>query len=207
MSENIISTVDDFKAYLRDNLSEKRYLHSLGVAETTEKVLLHYNCNNYVKTWNGFSAGEFCGLCHDIAREKGDKGLLEYCDSRGLEISQVERLSPVLVHGLVSAHMARSLCGDYPASWYRAVCEHTTGAAGMDQLSLALFIADFIEPGRRFLTDEDRKRYLSEDSIARCAYAILCDMMEHWKRKGYHDASENSVALKADLEIRIRSGE
>ncbi len=207
MSEFIISTVEDFKSYLKQNLSEHRYMHSLGVAQATEAVLSHYGCKDYEKTWSGFSAGEFCGLAHDIAREMPDKDLVRYCDEYSLPITEAERLSPVLVHGLVSAHMALSLCGNYPSSWYLAICEHTTGDTGMDDLALALFVADFIEPGRKHLTDEKRESYLSQASLVRCAYAILCDMMDHWKEKGYHDASANSVALKADLEMRIRREE
>lgn len=207
MSEHIISTVEEFKTYLRENLSENRYRHTIGVAETTQMVLSHYGCEHYVKTWNGYTAGEFCGLAHDIAREKGNAALLAYCDSKGFSLTVAERMSPVLVHGLVSADMARTLCGEYPQSWYRAISVHTTGAAGMDELSLSLFIADFIEPGRKFLSDDERSRYLSESSLVHCAYAILCDMMDHWKKKGYFDATENSVALKEELEKRIRSGE
>ncbi|MCR4677072.1 MAG: hypothetical protein K5634_07630 [Sphaerochaetaceae bacterium] len=206
MSENTISTVDELKDYLKKNLSEHRYIHTLGVAQTTEKVLRHYGCTDYVKTWNNFSAGEFCGLVHDLAREKRDQEILDYCKTNSLELKPEEVLSPVLAHGLVSAHMAARLCGEYPLSWYRAICLHTTGDREMDDLALSLFVADFIEPSRKFLTDDDRKRYLSSSSLTECTYAILCDMIEHWKRKGYHDASGSSLSLKADLEERIRRG-
>ncbi len=207
MSGYTISTVEEFDAYLKEHLSEHRYRHCLGVAETTERVLSHFGCKDYQREWNGFSAGVFCGLAHDLAREKTDEALLEYCEQNSLSLTEAERISPVLSHGLVSAHMARTLCGEYPDSWYRAICVHTTGDKGMDELALALFVADFIEPGRKFLTEDERQRYLSQGSLVRCANAVLCDMMSHWKKKGYHDASEQSVALSKELEMRIRRGE
>ncbi|MBQ4500583.1 MAG: hypothetical protein II962_01970, partial [Spirochaetales bacterium] len=79
-------------------------------------------------------------------------------------------------------------------------CVHTTGNAGMDDLALALFIADYIEPTRRFMTDERRAFYLGSASISQCAYRVLCDMIDHWRQTGFHDASSGSVAMKEFLE-------
>lgn len=203
MSEKISCTFEQLSSILRNTVSTRRYLHSVGVAQSTAMLLEHYGCSNYEKTWNGFSAPLFVGIIHDLAREKTGEELLEYCEDNGIEISAGERLFPVLAHGKVSAHMARKFCPGYPESWAKAVEVHTTGGPGMDDLALALFAADFIEPSRVFLTDAKRREYLSLPTLEACTYAILCDMIAHWLEKGYHEASEGSLALKRDLERRL----
>ena len=203
MSLKTVSTIEQLKNILEQTVSNRRYLHSLGVAQTTEMLLEHYSCTNYEKTWNGFFAGEFCGVIHDLAREIPGKDLIAYCRENSIEVTADEIESPVLIHGKVSAHMAQKLCPGYPESWIRAVGVHTTGDGGMDDLALALFAADFIEPTRTFLTDEKRNEYTSQKSLDACVYAILCDMIAHWKEKGYHEASRGSLALKRDLETRL----
>ena len=200
MSEPRISTSEQLASYLKNTVSEKRYVHSLGVAQTAREVLDLFSCTDYTASWHGFDAPQFCGLVHDIAREMTDAQLLDYCRKNNIFLSKEDIESPVLAHGTVSAEIARNLVGAYPFSWYKALCVHTSGNAGMDDLALALFIADYIEPSRTFMTDERRAFYLGSGNIYRCAYRILCDMIEHWRRKGFHDASSGSLAMLGWLE-------
>ncbi len=205
MSRHTVCTIDDLSAFLRTTVSEKRYVHSLGVAQTTADVLSHFGCRDYCRTWNGFEAPAFCGLAHDIAREMPDASLLDYCRKNGLYLSHEDIEAPVLAHGTVSAEIAMNLVGIYPMSWYKALCVHTTGNAGMDDLALALFVADYIEPSRRFMTDEKRAFYLGSRDISQCAYRVLCDMISHWREVGFHDASSGSLAMKEYLERKAGS--
>jgi len=200
MSKPIIFTADDLKAYIQGRMSERRYVHSLGVADTTEAVLSHFGCRDYTKHWNDIDAAHFCGLAHDIAREMTDEEILKNCTEKGIVLSSEDIKAPVLAHGIVSAEMAMDLAGGFPMSWYKALCVHTSGNAGMDELALALFIADYIEPSRKFMTDEKRAFYLGSSDIGQCAYRILCDMIGHWKDKGFFEASKGSVAMKSWLE-------
>lgn len=203
MSEKTISTADELALVLKERVSEKRYIHSLGVAQTTEMILKHYNCSNYEESWNGFSAGTFCGLVHDLAREMKDQELLSYCKENDINLSQEQLNAPVLAHGVVSADIAQKLVGNYPQSWKKAIEVHTTGESDMDDLALSLFVADFIEPSRTFLTDSKREEYLSHKTLLECEYHVLCDIISHWKEKGYHDASDSSLRLLSDLERKL----
>ena len=205
MSKHMICTIEALDDYVKSSMSEKRYIHSVGVAETTEKVLSHFNCTDYCRTWNGFHAAAFCGLAHDIAREMPDARILEYCRENRLFLSKEDIEAPVLAHGTVSAEIAMKLVGHYPMSWYKALCVHTSGNAGMDDLALALFIADYIEPSRSFMTNQKRAFYLGSKDISQCAYRILCDMIDHWRVKGFHDASSGSLAMKDYLERKAGS--
>ena len=84
MSKPSIFTCEELASVLKKTVSEKRYLHSLGVARTTAEVLGHFGCSDYVRSWNGFEAPLFCGTVHDIAREKTDTELLDFCRRRGI---------------------------------------------------------------------------------------------------------------------------
>ncbi len=200
MSKPTVSTIEQLEAQLKATVSERRYIHSVGVAQTSAKVLEHFGCQDYDRSWKGFEAPLFCGLAHDLARELTDSQILQYCLENNIFLSQEDINAPVLAHGTVSAEMALKLVGAYPMSWYKALCVHTTGNAGMDDLALALFIADYIEPSRRFMTDQRRSFYLGSGSICQCAYRVLYDMIEHWRQTGFHSASSGSLAMKAQLE-------
>ena len=203
LEKTVFTTVEQLQEELEKRVSKKRYLHSVGVAQTTEMLLEHYHCSNYEKTWNGFSAGYFCGISHDFAREMTDDQLVAYCRENGIPLTEEELASPVITHGKVSAHLVRGLVGDYPESWVRAIDLHTVGDVDMDDLALALFAADFIEPTRVFLTNEKRAEYIAHDSLEGCVYHILCDMMEHWKNKGQFSAAQGSVRLRKQLEEKL----
>ena len=202
MSEKTICTVEELKNYLSSHLSCKRYEHCLGVAETTSKILEHYKCRRH-ETYSGFEASVFCGLTHDIAREFSDEQIFNYCKENDIYLDEEERLFPVLAHGKVSASVAHKLCGNFPESWSKAICEHTTGDSDMDEISLALFCADYLEPSRKYMTDDRRREYLNSVSLEECAYRILCDMMKHWKEKGHHISCSKSIAMKSWLEEKI----
>lgn len=203
MSEQTICTIEQLKNHLKQTVSEKRFIHSEGVAQTTEKLLEYFNCKNYVKLWNGFSAGTFCGFAHDLSREYTDEQWLDYCKERNYRLEQYMIDSPVMVHGFVSAETAKHLVGDYPESWYRAIENHTIGNKDMDDLALALFIADYIEPSRTYITDKQREAYLANPSIYACAYNVLCDMMSYWKNVKHYKDHNVTLAMKEDLEKKL----
>lgn len=195
--------IEEIRTLLKKTVSEKRYIHCLGVAGATADILRHYNCSDYTHTWNGYEAASFCGTVHDLARELSGPQMIEYCENNSIEISEEERKSPLLLHGKASVSMIEKITGKIPDDWKTAICIHTTGDRKMNDLALALFIADFIEPSRTYMTDERRNGYLAENSLQKCAYSVLVDIMNHWAEKAEHSASSLSLAMKADLEKRI----
>lgn len=200
MPEVKISTVEQLKDYLKTHLSEARYNHCLMVAKTTEMVLSRYNCKDYVKEWNGFSAGTFVGLAHDLCREMKDEELISYCNENSIPYSDYEKNNPVFLHGYAAAREIAVLCGEIPESWKYAISVHTLGDADMDELALALYISDYIEPSRKYMTQDRREKYLSCPNIRLCAYSVLCDILHHIKEKYNSAVCSNSQRMKDYLE-------
>jgi HD superfamily phosphohydrolase YqeK len=54
-----------------------------------------------------------------------------------------------------------------------AIRHHTLGDPGFGPIGLILFVADFCEPGRRHLSDADRRRILGESSLEAMARDVL----------------------------------
>ena len=67
MSKPMICTVEELEEYLKNTVSERRYIHSVGVAQTTKMLLEKYGCKANPEQWDGFCAPIFCGLAHDLS--------------------------------------------------------------------------------------------------------------------------------------------
>jgi predicted HD superfamily hydrolase involved in NAD metabolism len=166
--------LDDAESYARERLSDKRYAHTLRVAETTERLAKLYGLDP--------ERARLAGLLHDTAREVGKEELLRVAEEDGLPIGDFERERPILLHGPVAAKLAREDLGVEDGEILDAVRVHTTGKPGMGPLALALFVADKIEPGREQPGVEDL-RELASVSLHRAARAALEDSISYNERR------------------------
>lgn len=207
MCKKTISTHEELVQYLKSHVSEKRFVHSIGVAQTTQNILRHFNQKPAVQMFNNFEAAAFCGTVHDLARELTDQEILFQIKSNNVDADCDELEHPVLIHGIVGAMYAKKLCGNYPQSWFDAIVLHTLGNKNMDNLALSLFCADYIEPSRKYMTDSKRAYYLSASSLQVCAYRILCDMIKHWEQTPGHIICKKSLDMKAWLESVTEVGD
>lgn len=91
------------------------------------------------------------GLAHDLARELPRPDLLAEAARLGLAWGVEEEEEPVLLHGPIAAKWLEAAGVGTPSIW-SAIRYHTTAAPGLDPLGRALFVADGVEPGRRYET-------------------------------------------------------
>ena len=85
-------------------------------------------------------------LGHDLARARPPAELLREAGAAGLELSPVERGSPILLHGALAAHAMAERFGVEDAEVLAAARYHTIGRAGMSALERLISVADKIEP-------------------------------------------------------------
>jgi HD superfamily phosphohydrolase YqeK len=83
------------------------------------------------------------GYLHDALRETSPDEL------RPLVPDPLKDLAGKLLHGPAAAARLRA-DGIADEDFLRAVAYHTIGHPGLDELGRALFIADYVEPGRRY---------------------------------------------------------
>jgi predicted HD superfamily hydrolase involved in NAD metabolism len=166
--------IKDAKNYARERLSDKRYAHTLRVAETIERLAKLHGLDP--------EGSRLAGLLHDAAREIDKEELLRIAEEDGLSVGDFERERPILLHGPVAAKLAGEDLGVEDGEILDAVRVHTTGEPGMGPLALALFVADKIEPGRE-QPGVEGLRDLAPESLYRAARAALEDAISYNERR------------------------
>lgn len=127
---------------LSKRLTEKRFRHSQGVSQEAGELAGRFGAPP--------DKARLAGLLHDCAREFTAAQLLDEADKLGVELTEIERRTPVLLHAIVGAELVRSRYGVDDPQIARAIRLHTTGGADMRRLDKIIYLADMIEPGRDF---------------------------------------------------------
>jgi predicted HD superfamily hydrolase involved in NAD metabolism len=129
-------------AFARERLSEKRYGHTLRVADTAESLAREHGLDPH--------RARLAALLHDAARETEPEEFLRLAEEWNLHVGEPERESPKLLHGPVAAELGRRELDAQDEEVLEAVRVHTVGAAEIGPLALALYVADKIEPARDY---------------------------------------------------------
>ena len=133
---------------------------------------------------------------HDLARGLNGESLLEQAYLYGLQLHQVERHSPILLHGHVAGHWLEHENGFDDQQVLEAVRWHTTGRRGMGEIAKAVFLADKLDPNKIH-----RHTYLNE--ILQLAEENLDRAILEYLNHGLlHFVSEGQVIHPESLELR-----
>ncbi len=129
---------------------EKRRPHVIGCSETAEALAVKYGADPVL--------ARRAGILHDITKALNAEDQLRLCQRYEIELSELQRDNPKLLHAKTGAAVARSVFGECEALC-SAIYWHTTGRKNMSLLEKIIYIADYMEPNRRF-PDVDRLREL-----------------------------------------------
>lgn len=189
---HLLEKVDTF---VRSRLSDKRYAHTLRVANTAEHLAKRH----------GLHAKQvrLAALLHDAAREMDRSEFLETAEEWNLPISDFERLNPKLLHGPVAAEMAKRELGIEDDEVLTAIRVHTAGEPGMSALSLVVYVADKIEPARDYPSVESL-RELADRDIQEAATEALRRAISYNELRGKrtHPASIETLGWLEELAER-----
>jgi predicted HD superfamily hydrolase involved in NAD metabolism len=128
--------------WVQARLSPTRYAHTVRVAATACGLASVFGAE--------LRKTQAAAWLHDCARDMPKQAQLRQAGAFGIVIADVERHNPALLHAPLGAELARRECGVHCESVLDAVRYHTTGRAGMSLLEKVVFVADYIEPERRF---------------------------------------------------------
>lgn len=149
--------IDKIKEDLKNTLSERRYIHSLGVMEMAVELAKIYNVDE--------KKAELAGLLHDNAKEMTPEELLKYVDDNNIKISEVERINTKILHGKIGADIAKKKYG-VSKEIQEAIEYHTTTNPNMTTLDKIVFVADKIELNRKSATyDIEAERELAKKDL------------------------------------------
>jgi predicted HD superfamily hydrolase involved in NAD metabolism len=186
------------EAFARSRLSERRYEHTLRVADTAEDLALAHDLDA--------QRARLAALLHDAAREMGPEEFLKVAREWHLQVGDPERQSPKLLHGPVAAELARRELGVDDEEVLEAIRTHTTGRTGMGPLALVLYVADKIEPARDY-PSVGRLRTLAREDLRWAAEESLRRAIAHNEERGKatHPASLEMLDwLEADRTAQSR---
>lgn len=156
---------------LKKHLDEDRYDHTLGVMYTAGALAMRYQEN--------IRSALIAGLLHDCAKCIPTNKKFKMCSKYHLEVSETERSNPSLLHAKLGAYLAEKKYHVRDEAILSAITFHTTGKPAMSLLEKIVYVADYIEPGRRELPNMAEIRRLAFENIDECIYQILQDSLNY----------------------------
>ena len=135
-------TIDEMRRELQRRLKKSRFAHSIGVANTAVALAKKFGVDE--------TKAYVAGLLHDCAREFENDELPAQAERYGIEINEVERAMPLLLHAYIGAKMIKKIYGVDDAEIEQAIYRHTVGAPNMTALDKIIYFADMIEPNRNY---------------------------------------------------------
>lgn len=180
---------------LEKNLSEKRYQHSLGVAKMAGILAKIHGEDEQI--------AELTGLAHDMAKELSLEENRKYIEENKIEIDEIEKQNPALLHAKIGADMAKKQYG-FTSQMQDAIKYHTTANPKMDELAKIIYVADKIEENRTF-EEVENLRALAMQNLEEAVLAILSYDIKKNIDKGkllHLDSinTRNSILLKNNIE-------
>lgn len=127
---------------LKKDIGEDRFIHSLGVMETSIELARIYNVDK--------EKAALAGLLHDCAKFSDKRIVLKMASDFGIILDNVMKYNDKLIHGPLGAEIARKFYYVTDDQVLNAIKYHTTGKENMNLLERIVFIADYIEPNRKF---------------------------------------------------------
>lgn len=160
---DLLANREKLLAQIRAQMHQKRYDHTLGVAQTARRLAEKYGADP--------DKAELAGYVHDYCKcwpvEKMKEILLRH--DLPAEVLNGEK---ELWHAFAGAIVVQTELGIADPEVLQAVRYHTTGRIGMSLLEKVVCVADFIEPNRAFPGIEEI-RMLAEENLDQALASAL----------------------------------
>lgn len=140
---------------VKEQLTEHRYVHTLGVAETAVKLAKQYGADE--------KKAELAAIFHDYAKFRPKDEMKEIIVTHGLPKDLLDYNSE-LWHAPAGAYLVKQEAGITDQDILDAIRYHTSGRPGMTKLEKIIYLADYIEPGRHF-PGVDEVRELAKSNL------------------------------------------
>lgn len=135
--------LEQIEKIIKERLSEKRFYHSKCVMERCEEIAKKIG-------FKDIDDIKKIGIAHDVAKEIPNEEKITYAEKNNIEIDEIERLNPTLLHAKLGEYISIKQFG-FTKEMGKAIRAHTTGIEDMDMMCKILFIADRTSKERGFL--------------------------------------------------------
>lgn len=171
---NIKKKTKEINKYLKKNLSEKRYQHSIRVMQKAMEYAILYQ--------QDIEQAQITALAHDIAKEMGEKESKKYIIKNNLDENLLLPENKYLIHGYVGADILEKRY-NFTKEMADAVRYHTTARKKMTMLDKIIYLADKTEDGRDFPNIEE-EREIAIENIDEAIILTLQNSINHKLKKG-----------------------
>ena len=163
---------------LKGMLTDRRFTHTLGVADTAER--LAPRCGVDVRR------ARLAGLLHDCAKSMPLEDMRAMVAEHLPDLDAEELETRAILHAPAGMVLARNLFGVRDPSILSAIRKHTVGDGSMSPMDALIYVSDFIEPGREPFPGLDKARKLAEKDIYRAMCCCAQLTAKHLKSRGQH---------------------
>ncbi len=162
MNENL--SYENLKSVLEKRLNEKRFYHSLCVADEAKRLAIKYGGD-----------AEKCylaGLLHDITKNSPQEEHLQIFETFGIMLNDIEKNAEKLWHAISGEAYIKYVLNIDDNELLDAVRYHTTAKSGMTLTAKILYLADFTSKDRDY-DDVEEMRKLVDISLEKAmVYAL-----------------------------------
>ncbi|WP_400242558.1 bis(5'-nucleosyl)-tetraphosphatase (symmetrical) YqeK [Niallia sp. JL1B1071] len=142
---------------VKEQITEKRYIHTIGVMETAIQLATKYGAN--------VEKAEIAAIFHDYAKFRSKEEMKQIIVEENMDPNLLLFHSE-LWHAPVGAFLVEKEVGINDREILDAIRYHTSGRPEMSMLEKIVYLADYIEPGRAF-PGVDEVRELAEVNFER----------------------------------------
>lgn len=139
---------------VRDQLTEHRYQHTIGVMETAIVLAERFGADP--------RKAELAAIFHDYAKFRPKEEMRQIIVEQNMP-AELLQYNSELWHAPVGAYLAEIEAGVTDQEVLDAIRYHTSGRIGMTLLDKIIYLADYIEPGRHFPGVEEVRQMARED--------------------------------------------
>lgn len=133
---------NDIKNELINSIGTKRYNHSLRVLDTAMELSRRYNVS--------LKKTVMAALLHDCGRLKDNNLILEKLKTYGIILDKDTYDNMNLQHSVLGRHIAEVEFCVEDSEILNAIRFHTTGRSHMTDIEKIIYLADAIEPERKY---------------------------------------------------------
>lgn len=163
------SNLKKIRKSMEKTLDSKRFEHTLGVEYTAAALAMRYD--------EDIMKAQTAGLLHDCAKCMSNEKRLSICEKHHISVNKIERKNPFLLHAKVGSYIAMQKFNVHDSDTINAILNHTTGRPDMSRLEKIIYVADYIEPGRKQAPNLTEIRKLAFLDLDKALYSILEDTL------------------------------
>lgn len=158
---------------VKEQLTEHRYKHTLGVMETAINLAQRYHVDE--------KKAELAAIFHDYAKFRPKEEMKQIIIEQGMAKNLLD-FNSELWHAPVGAFLVETEVGITDVEVLDAIRFHTSGRAGMTPLEKVIYLADYIEPGRHF-PGVDEVREMAETHLETALIQAMKNSIQFLMRK------------------------